>query len=49
MVETIVAAPDIVIRGDTADEYDAQVGSWKVRVVAHREPPTRHYRVLDPQ
>lgn len=40
MVETVVAAPDTVIRGDTADEYDADVEYRRMRVVvARRAPP----------
>ena len=40
MVETVVAAPETVIRGDTADEYGAQVGSRKMRIIVarHRDP-----------
>jgi len=40
MVETVVAAPETVISGDTADEYDAHVGSRKMRIVVsrHRDP-----------
>ena len=40
MVETVVAAPETVIRGNTADEYEAQVGSRKMRIVVarHRDP-----------
>ena len=40
MVETVVAAPDDVIRGDTADEYDADMEHRRMRVVvARRNPP----------
>ena len=40
MVETVLAAPETVIRGDTADEYDAPVGSRQMRIVVarHRDP-----------
>lgn len=40
MVETVVATPDTVTRGDTADEYDAYVEHRRMRVViARRDPP----------
>ena len=40
MVETAVAAPETVISGETADEYDAPVEDRKMRVVVarHRQP-----------
>ena len=36
MVEAVVAAPQTVIRGDTADEYDAYVEHRRMRVVVAR-------------
>lgn len=36
MVETVLAAPGTVTRGDTADEYDAYVGNRKLRIVVAR-------------
>ena len=40
IVEAVVAAAQTVIRGDTADEYDADVEHRRTRVVvARRDPP----------
>ena len=36
MVESVLAQPETVIEGDTADEYDARIGDRRMRVVLTR-------------